>query len=83
MNFIKNLSIRNKLLLISISPLVALFYFLGTYISDEISNRNTIEIVYSDVVKAELLSNVIHQLQQERGYAMGYMLSEGKETKAE
>lgn len=83
MNFINNLSIRNKLLLIAITPLLALFYFLTTIIADKIKERKTIELVYQEVLRGEVLSNVIHQLQQERGYSIGFIQSMGKEQKPE
>lgn len=83
MNFIRNLSIRNKLLLISLIPLVALLYFLAVNILNEIENKNRLQQVYDDVIKAEVISNVIHQVQQERGYSLGYLLSTGKEEKVE
>jgi CheY-like chemotaxis protein/signal transduction histidine kinase len=83
MNFIRNLSIRNKLLLISLIPLVTLFYFLAVDIHNEIKARNRIQQVYEDVMKAEAISDVLHEVQQERGYSLGYLLSAGKEEKNE
>src|SRR5690348_8402551 len=79
MKFIQNLSIRNKLLLISLIPLAALLYFLIQMISGEIANRNRIQQVYNDVLVMEDLSKVLHQLQQERGYSLAYLLTKGKE----
>jgi CheY-like chemotaxis protein/HAMP domain-containing protein len=83
MNLIRNLSVRNKLLFISLVPLATLFYFLSEKVLGEIQNRNRIQLVYSEVLKAEAISNAIHQIQQERGYSLGYLLSEGKEEKTE
>jgi CheY-like chemotaxis protein/HAMP domain-containing protein len=79
MKFIQNLSIRNKLLLISLVPLAALLYFLMQIISGETANRNRIQQVYNDVLIMEDMSKVLHQLQQERGYALAYLLTRGKE----
>lgn len=70
-------------MLISLIPLAALFYFLTENISNEIANKNRIQQVYDDVLRAEIISNVIHQIQQERGYSIGYLLSAGKEEKGE
>jgi CheY-like chemotaxis protein/signal transduction histidine kinase/HAMP domain-containing protein len=83
MNIIRNLSLRNKMLLISMIPLATLFYFLTENISTEIANKNRIQQVYNDVLKAEAISNVIHEIQQERGFSLGYLLSAGKEEKGE
>lgn len=83
MNFIQNLSIRNKLLLIAITPLLALFYFLTVSIAERINEKKTIDLVFQEVLRTEVLSNVIHQLQQERGYSTGFIQSIGKEQKSE
>lgn len=79
MKFIQNLSIRNKLLLISLIPLAALLYFLTQIISREIANRNRIQQVYNDVLIMEDMSRLLHQLQQERGYSLAHLLTRGNE----
>ncbi|MFC5271193.1 response regulator [Adhaeribacter terreus] len=81
MHFLRNLSIRNKLLLISLLPLATLFYFLAVNIAGELENKNRIQKVYSDVEKAEALSNVIHQIQEERGYAVEYLINPSEASK--
>ena len=83
MNFIQNLSIRNKLLLLGITPLLALFYFLAVIIADKVDKKSTIEQVHQDVLRTEALSSVIHQLQQERGYAIAFILSKGQTQRIE
>ncbi|HEY1025185.1 MAG TPA: response regulator [Sphingobacteriaceae bacterium] len=83
MNFIKNLSIRNKLLLIAIVPLLALFFFLMTNISAELEAKAVVAEVQREVEHAEALSSVIHNLQQERGYSMSYLISNGSEDRSE
>ena len=69
------------MLLISLIPLATLFYFLTENISNKIASKNIIEHVYDDVLKAEAISNVLHQIQQERGYSVAYLISAGKEEK--
>ncbi|MEI6948729.1 response regulator [Paraflavisolibacter sp. H34] len=71
--FIQNISIRNKLLLISLIPLAGLFYFFAEGITLQQKAKNRLERVYEEVRLAEELSNAIHQMQQERGYATGYL----------
>ena len=83
MKFIRNLSIRNKLLLVSLIPIAALLYFLSTDIMDKISRRQNIRRVYNDVQEIEKISDVTHNLMEERGYSIGYISSGGKEEKAE
>ena len=83
MNFLRNLSIRKKLLLVSLIPLVALSYFLTVDIITSIGSKSITQQVYDDVIKAEALSDVIHQIQQERGHSLGYLISTGKEEKTD
>ncbi|MBC5993536.1 response regulator [Pontibacter cellulosilyticus] len=83
MSIIRDISIKNKLLLVTLIPLVALFYFLSVDVADGIRSRERVQQVYDDVLKAEAISDVLHQIQQERGYSLGYILSEGTEEKDE
>ncbi|HEY1007135.1 MAG TPA: response regulator, partial [Sphingobacteriaceae bacterium] len=77
MKFIKDLSIRNKLLLIALIPLLALLYFLGISVRDKVREKNVLEQVRQEVLRGEAFSDLIHQLQQERGVSQVYMLAGG------
>ena len=66
MMFIQNLSIRNKLSLVSILPLAALLYFLAIDVSDKITKRNNLR-------RVEKIADIIYCVQEERGYAIGYI----------
>jgi len=83
MKFIRNLSIRNKLLLVSLIPLTALLYFLATEIVDKVNKERNILRVHKDVQEIEKVSDVIHDLMEERGYSIGYISSEGRNDKSE
>ena len=83
MKFIRNLSIRNKLFLISLIPLIALLYFLSADIRDKISRRNNTEQVYSDVLEIEKTGSIVHAIQAERSYSVSYMATGGAEDKNE
>ncbi|THU39255.1 response regulator [Niastella caeni] len=83
MKFIRNLSIRNKLLLVSLIPLATLLYFLTADITDKLSKKQNILRVYNDVLEIEKISDIIHNLLEERGYSISYVASGGKEEKAE
>ncbi|MBW3545967.1 MAG: nitrate- and nitrite sensing domain-containing protein, partial [Bacteroidetes bacterium] len=83
MNFIRNLSIRNKLLLVSLIPLLTLLYFLTDSISNEIESRNNLQKVYNDVLEIEAIAKVKHQILQERGHSIAYLASSGVEEKSE
>jgi len=83
MKFIRNLSIRNKLFLISLIPLIALLYFLSADIWDKISRRNNMEKVHADVLEIEKTGNIVHAIQSERSYSVSYMATGGAEDKNE
>ncbi|AEV99073.1 hypothetical protein A4D02_10960 [Niastella koreensis] len=83
MMFIQNLSIRNKLLLVSLVPLAALLYFLATDVSDKISKQHNIKHVYNDVMEIEKVSDIIYSIQEERGFSISYLASGGKLEKNE
>ncbi len=70
MKFIRNLSIRNKLLLVSLIPLAALLYFLTTDVIDKITKEQNIQRVHKDVLEIEKVSDVVHCLMEERGHSI-------------
>ncbi|OQP56627.1 response regulator [Niastella populi] len=83
MKYIRNLSIRNKLLLVSLIPLAALVYFLAVDVMDKLAKKRNIHRVYNDVFEIERISDVIHNLMEERGFSISYAGSGGKDEKAE
>lgn len=83
MKIIQNLSIRNKLLLICLIPLIATLYFLAASLLGEFSKRKNLQRVYADLREIEAISDVIHNLQEERSYSIAYQASEGQEERAE
>jgi CheY-like chemotaxis protein/HAMP domain-containing protein len=83
MNFIQNLSIRNKLLLVSLVPLLALLYFLAFDVYDKITKRNNLRRVHDYVMEIEKIGDIIYSVQEERGYSIGYLSSDGRDEKSE
>jgi len=83
MEFIQNLSIRNKLLLISLVPLAASMYFLVTALSAALEKRKNLARVYDDVVEIEKISDVLYSVQEERGYSINYLNSRGRLDRTE
>lgn len=83
MKFIQNLSIRNKLLLISLIPLIALLYFLITTIDSELSKRQNLESVHADVLEIEKITAAIYNIQEERGYSIKFVNGRGKTERTE
>jgi CheY-like chemotaxis protein/HAMP domain-containing protein len=73
MNFLKDLSIRNKLVLISLIPMLALAYFLQGIIRTELERKQTTARVYLDFQEVEKISSLIHELQSERGLTISFL----------
>ena len=68
MKLLRDLSIRNKLVLISMIPMLALIYFLQGIIRTELDRKQVTTQVYRNFQEVEKISNLIHELQKERVY---------------
>lgn len=73
MEFLKNLSIRSKLVLISSVPLLVAIYFLYTRITREMETRETMVQVYEEFEEIEHMSRLLHEFQIERAHLSGYI----------
>lgn len=80
---IKNLSIRTKLLLISLLPLAALLYFVGQDIAQKQQAKNAIQESNGQLEQSERISELLHEFQQEREFSITYFLSKGTEGRTE
>jgi CheY-like chemotaxis protein/HAMP domain-containing protein/putative methionine-R-sulfoxide reductase with GAF domain len=58
-------------------------YFLVSDVLDKISKKRNIRRIYNDVQEIEKISDIIHNLMEERSYSISYLVSGGKEEKAE
>lgn len=79
MEALKNVSVRTKLLLLISLPVIGLAYFSGLGLktaSTAAANATTIEIL---VEIAAANSNLVHELQKERGASAGFLGSAGKQ----
>jgi CheY-like chemotaxis protein/HAMP domain-containing protein len=81
MNLLRNFSIRTKLILISLFPVLGLLFYLQENVRSELKNKNAAEQVLLDVAEIEKLTSVIHELQKERGLMVSYVSSKGRESK--
>lgn len=78
MDMLKNLSIRNKLMLILALPLVALLYMASTSILDKFETRGELAKVGELAALGVKASALVHELQKERGMTAGFLGSNGK-----
>jgi len=73
MNFLRNLSIKNKLVIASMIPLVALLYYLQLNIREELRKRDSAQQVMIDVNEVRNISKVLHELQKERTLTLTFL----------
>jgi len=75
---LKNLAIRNKLLLITLLPLIALLYFSASSILEKFETQSELLKVRELASLAVRASALVHELQKERGMTAGFLGSKGK-----
>ncbi|MCW8879275.1 MAG: methyl-accepting chemotaxis protein [Kangiellaceae bacterium] len=79
----KTLSFKTKILILVSVPVVSLILVIGSNIIDKISARSA-SIQLLDLTElASESSNLIHEIQKERGYSAGYLGSDGKNFRQE
>jgi CheY-like chemotaxis protein/HAMP domain-containing protein/putative methionine-R-sulfoxide reductase with GAF domain len=81
MKFLRNLSIQNKLILISAIPLLALIYFLQGIITGELRRRQVTNEIYRNFQEVEKISDLIHELQKERGLTVTFLRSNTRDDR--
>ncbi|MGD8782475.1 MAG: response regulator [Ignavibacteria bacterium] len=75
MNIIKNFSIRNKLFFIVLIPVIVLLYILISGLVEKVDTRNNIQDAHNIVQIGDAVSNIIVQLQIERGYTIIFLIN--------
>jgi len=83
MNFFQNLSIRSKLIIASLIPLIALLYYLQINIRHELKNKESAQQVIADVSEIQEISKVLHEFQKERAITFAFLASKGSKGKEE
>jgi len=81
MKSLKNLSIRSKLFIAIMLPLLALLYYLQINIRQELNNKESAQEIVRDVAVIEELSKAVHEIQIERGLTLVFFYSEGAEER--
>ncbi len=77
----KNFSIKTKLMLLSIVPLLALVYFTSHQMIHSLEYKNKLEQTQNLVTFSKKISLLIHETQKERGVSAGYVGSHGQKFK--
>lgn len=81
MNLFRHLSLRKKLILTSVVPLIALLYFLQFNIREGFAKKQTAQKVIDNVSLIRELSKLIHEFQKERSLSLTFVSSKGLEGK--
>ena len=79
MNFFKDLSIRYKLLLIALTPLIIALIFILNGVLKNYQVLSAMHKAQKLGILATTASQLVHQLQKERGFSAGYLGSKGRQ----
>ncbi|MEO6720634.1 MAG: response regulator [Ferruginibacter sp.] len=77
MNFFNVLSIKQKLIIASLIPLLALFYYLQINVRRELKNKASVEQALENVAQIQQISKVVHEFQKERALMLTFLASNG------
>lgn len=83
MNWLSNTSIKKKIIYMLIFPVLGIAYFSYIDISEKMRIDNEMLIVEKEIHLAVMASNLVHELQKERGMTAGYLGSGGKSFRNE
>jgi CheY-like chemotaxis protein/signal transduction histidine kinase/HAMP domain-containing protein len=78
MNFIKNLKIRDKLLLLLFLLLFPLLYFVGSQVRQDLEERAELQEVSIRLTESEKISYLVHEFQKERARIIAAAEGNGK-----
>jgi len=76
---LNNLSIKSKLLLSMIIPIIGMIYFASINIDEKYQNCKESAQIYTITMLNIKISDLVHELQKERGKSVGFISSTGQE----
>ncbi len=81
MNFLRNISIKAKLIVLVSISLVTIGYFTTVSLVDNFGNLSVANTLTQQIICAENFSTIVHELQKERGLSVGHIASKGTKNK--
>jgi len=81
MNFLNNLSLKKKLALMLMFPILGLIMFSSYQSKSYYDQYNSMEKIRTLVEFSIEISHLVHETQKERGFTAGYLGSKGKQFK--
>ncbi len=82
MSYFKKLSIKSKLLVITIIPLITIVLYSGFTIKNLLLEKENLSLTNNRILQMESLALVIHSLQVERGLSVGSVAKKDPEVKS-
>ncbi len=79
----KNISIKIKMAILALVPLVGLLYFSSALIKQSYDENHNMESIKKIVLFTTSMSSLVHSLQSERSVSGGYLASSGKKFSRE
>jgi methyl-accepting chemotaxis protein len=83
MNFFSNLKIKTKIVLVTSIPMLALLIIAATVIGEKTNVVNSMKLVRAQALLVTKASNLVHEIQKERGLTAGYLGSKGTKFSSE
>ena len=83
MNFLQLLSLRTKLILLSLIPLIGLLFYLQLSVRQDMNSKRTAGEVLRDAEQVAHMSEVLHQFQLERSLSLSFLSGRIAETRQE
>ena len=83
MKFLSNMTIKMKVFILSVIPVIAILIYTSIFLYDHYKSYSESQIIENSVNLATKISAVVHELQKERGRTAGYLGSGGKKFKIE
>ena len=83
MNFLNNMGIKSKLLLLVAFPLIGMIFLSSTYTYDAYKNNENMEEIEVIAKLSTLISSLVHETQKERGLSAGLIGSKGSKFENE
>jgi len=75
--------IKNKLILMLMIPFIGMLYFAYQDISNKLQEKQEIQVIQQAILVSRFLSELVHDLQQERGLSAGFLGARGKRFQKE
>ncbi|WP_293442606.1 methyl-accepting chemotaxis protein [Persephonella sp.] len=83
MNFLKNMSIKTKVLILAVVPLITTLIYASFFLIMDYKEYREDTYLEKDVILSTKISALVHELQKERGATAGFIGSQGEKFREE